>query len=62
MYKVTLPIGLIKTTTAVLMKSNKLFNTINICSTGILVKSQDLDLVFRTLEKLEIKINVKKVV
>ena len=61
MYKVNIPAGYIKQVTAVLVNSNKLRNPINITSTGILVKLDDLDYVFKTFEKLELKVSIKKV-
>ena len=61
MYKVNIPAGFIKKTTSVLMNSNKLTNPINITGTGILVKTNDLELVFKTLEKLQVKFSTKKV-
>jgi hypothetical protein len=61
MYKVNIPAGHIKQVTAVLVNSNKLRNPINITSTGILVKLDDLDYVFKTFEKLELKVSIKKV-
>ena len=61
MYKVNIPAGFIKKTTSLLLNSNKLSSTINIIGTGIVVKSEDLDLVFKTLEKLEVRFSIKKV-
>jgi hypothetical protein len=61
MYKVNIPSGYVKKVTAALVNSNKLTNPIKILSTGILVKSQDLDFVFKTFERFELKFSVKKV-
>jgi hypothetical protein len=59
MYKINIPAGYIKKFTSVL--TNKLSNTYNILSTGILVKSSDLEKVLNISEKLELKITYKKV-
>ena len=61
MYKVNIPKSSIKQSTSLLINSNKLHRTINIFSSGIVVKSEDLELVFKTLEKLEVKFSYKKV-
>ena len=59
MYKINIPAGYIKKFTSVL--SNKLSNTYNIVSTGIIVKSDDLEKVLNISEKLQLKITYKKV-
>jgi hypothetical protein len=59
MYKINIPAGYIKKFTSVL--TNKLSNTYNILSTGILVKSEDLEKVLNISEKLQLKITYKKV-
>lgn len=59
MYKINIPTGYIKKFTSVL--TNKLSNTYNILSTGILVKSDDLEKVLNISEKLQLKITYKKV-
>jgi hypothetical protein len=59
MYKINIPAGYIKKFTSEL--TNKLSNTYNILSTGILVKSSDLEKVLNISEKLELKITYKKV-
>jgi len=59
MYKINIPAGYIKKFTSVL--TNKLSNTYNILSTGILVKSEDLEKVLDISEKLQLKITYKKV-
>lgn len=59
MYKINIPTGYIKKFTSVL--SNKLSNTYNITSTGIVVKSDDLKKVLNISEKLQLKITYKKV-
>ncbi len=59
MYKISIPAGYIKKFTSVL--TNKLSNTYNILSTGILVKSEDLEKVLNISEKLQLKITYKKV-
>jgi hypothetical protein len=61
MYKVNISSSSIKKSTAVLMNSNKLHGTINILSKGILIKTEDLELVTKTLERLEVKFSYKKV-
>ena len=61
MYKITIPSGLIKKSTSVLVNSNKLKNTINITKTGILVKPSDLEYILNTFEKLQLKVSYKKV-
>jgi len=59
MYQISIPAGYIKKFTSVL--TNKLSNTYNILSTGILVKSEDLEKVLDISEKLQLKITYKKV-
>jgi hypothetical protein len=59
MYQISIPTGYIKKFTSVL--TNKLSNTYNILSTGILVKSSDLEKVLNISEKLQLKITYKKV-
>lgn len=59
MYKINIPAGYIKKFTSVL--SNKLSNTYNIVSTGIIIKSDDLEKVLNISEKLQLKITYKKV-
>ena len=59
MYKINIPTGYIKKFTSVL--TNKLSNTYNILSTGLLVKSEDLEKVLNISEKLQLKITYKKV-
>lgn len=59
MYKINIPAGYIKKFTSVL--SNKLSNTYNIVSTGIIIKSDDLEKVLNISEKLQLKISYKKV-
>ena len=59
MYKITIEKGHIKKLTSLL--SNKLSNTYNIVSTGIIVKSDDLEKVLNISEKLSLKITYKKV-
>jgi hypothetical protein len=61
MYKVNIPKSSIKQSTSLLINSNKLHSTINIFSSGIVIKSEDLELVCKTLEKLEVKFTIKKV-
>ena len=59
MYKINIPAGYIKKFTSVL--SNRLSNTYNIVSTGIIIKSDDLEKVLNISEKLQLKITYKKV-
>ncbi len=59
MYKINIPAGYIKKFTSVL--TNKLSNTYNILSTGILVKSEDLEVVLKLADKNSLKITYKKV-
>lgn len=61
MYKILIPSGLVKKSTSVLVNSNKLKNTINILSNGIIVKSQDLEYVLNTFDRLNLKVSYKKV-
>lgn len=59
MYKINIPAGYVKKFTPLL--TNKLSSTYNILSTGLLVKSEDLEKVLDISEKLELKITYKKV-
>ena len=61
MYKVTIPTSFIKKSTSVLVNSNKLKSTINIISTGIIIKSQDLEYILNTFDRLNLKVSYKKV-
>jgi hypothetical protein len=59
MYKINIPTGYVKKFTPLL--PNKLSSTYTILSTGLLVKSEDLEKVLNISEKLELKITYKKV-
>ena len=59
MYKITTPKSQLKSLTAVL--PNKLSNTFNILSSGVLIKADDLEKVLNISEKLSLKITYKKV-
>jgi hypothetical protein len=59
MFKITVPKSRLKSLTAIL--PNKLSNTFNILSSGVLVKANDLEKVLSITEKLSIKVSYQKV-
>ena len=51
----------VKQSTKLVMSDNKLLNTINIVSNKLIVKSEDLDHIFRVLERNVIPFTVKQI-
>jgi len=52
----------VKQSTSLIMNSNKLTSTINIVQNKLIVKSEDLDYIFKVLERNIIPFTIKKVV
>ena len=62
LYIVSVPKNFVKVSTTAIMSNNKLFNTINIVSNKLIVKSDDLDHIFKVLERNVIPFTVKEIV
>lgn len=61
LYIISVPKNFVKISTSLVMSNNKLLNTINIVQNRLIVKSQDLDHIFKVLERNVIPFTIKKV-
>ena len=61
LYIVSVPKNFVKISTSLVMSNNKLFNTINIIQNKLIVKSEDLDHIFKVLERNVIPFKVKQI-
>jgi hypothetical protein len=52
----------VKQSTSLIMNSNKLTSTINIVQNKLIVKSEDLDYIFKVLERNIIPFTIKQIV
>ena len=61
LYIVSVSKSFVKQSTKLAMSDNKLLNTINIVSNKLIVKSEDLDHIFKVLERNVIPFTVKQI-
>ena len=61
LYIVSVSKSFVKQSTKLVMSDNKLLNTINIVSNKLIVKSEDLDHIFKVLERNVIPFTVKQI-
>ena len=61
LYIVSVPKNFVKISTSLVMTNNKLLNTINIVSNKLIVKSEDLDHIFKVLDRNVIPFTVKQI-
>ena len=61
LYIVSVPKNFVKISTSLVMSNNKLLNTINIVSNKLIVKSEDLDHIFKVLDRNVIPFTVKQI-
>ena len=52
----------VKQSTSLIMNSNKLTSTINIVQNKLIIKSEDLDYIFKVLERNIIPFTIKQIV